>query len=127
MEELRYLTPFMVEKEIWAHFLGYNLIRKVACQAALVGGVCPRRISFAASQQLVLAGWSTMTEATAEERVRRAAALLPALGKEKVGHRPNRCEPRAKKRRPKNLKSLMKPRAEARAELLAGPGVEDGE
>jgi len=85
------------------------------------------RISFAASQQLVLAGWSTMTEATAEERVRRAAALLPALGKEKVGHRPNRCEPRAKKRRPKNLKLLMKPRAEARAELLAGPGVEDGE
>ncbi len=127
MEDLRCLTPFMVEKEIWAHFLGYNLIRKVACQAALVRGVCPRRISFAASQQLVLAGWSTMTEATAEERVRRAAALLPALGKEKVGHRPNRCEPRAKKRRPKNLKLLMKPRAEARAELLAGPGVEDGE
>jgi putative transposase len=125
MEELRCLTPFMVEKEIWTHFLGYNLIRKVAAQAALVRGVCPRSISFAASQQAVLAGWSKMTEATATERVRLGEALLRLLGKEKVGDRPNRCEPRAKKRRPKNLKLLMKPRAEARAELLAGQGIED--
>jgi putative transposase len=125
MEEVRCLTPWMVEKEIWAHFLGYNLIRKVACQAALVRGVCPRSISFAASQQVVLAGWGTMTEATAAERVERARGLLAALGKEKVGHRPGRCEPRAKKRRPKNLKLLTKPRAEARAELLAGLGKED--
>jgi Transposase DDE domain len=33
MDELRCLTPFMIEKEIWAHFLGYNLIRKVAAQS----------------------------------------------------------------------------------------------
>jgi hypothetical protein len=126
MEELRCLTPFMVEKEIWAHFLGYNLIRKVAAQAALARRVCPRQISFAASQQVVLAGWSTMTEATAAERAARARGLLAVLGKEEVGHRPNRCEPRAKKRRPKNLKLPTKPRQVARAEMLAPPGVEDG-
>jgi hypothetical protein len=125
MEELRCLTPFMVEKEIWVHFLGYNLIRKVAAQAARARGVIPRAISFAASQQAVLGSWSKMTEAPADERVRLAQATLQVLGKEKVGDRPNRCEPRAKKRRPKNLKLLMKPRAQARAELLAGQGVDE--
>jgi DDE family transposase len=124
MEELRCLTPFLVEKEIWAHFLGYNLIRKVAAQAAQERGVIPRAISFAASQQAVLGSWDKLTEASAAARVRLGKAILKALGKEKVGDRPNRCEPRAKKRRPKNLKLLMKPRAQARAELLAGQGVD---
>jgi hypothetical protein len=123
MEELRCLTPAMVEKEIWMHFLAYNLVRKVAAQAAVAAGVCPRTISFAASQQAVLASWSKLTEATASAQVSLAWALVRALGKEAVGQRPDRCEPRAKKRRPKNLKLLRKPRAEARAELLAGRGA----
>jgi hypothetical protein len=124
MDELRCLTPFMVEKELWAHFLAYNLVRKVAAQAAALRGVWPRQVSFAASQDAVLAAWSKLTEATAADRRAVAEVLLRGLGKEKVGHRPNRCEPRAKKRRPKNLKLLTKPRAEARAELLAGGGKE---
>lgn len=124
MDVLRCLTPFMIEKEIWAHFLGYNLIRKVAAQAALLRGVCPREISFAASQQTVLAAWSKLTEATVDERVQLARALLTALGKERVGQRPNRCEPRANKRRPKSQKLLMEPRERARAKLLAGHGVD---
>ena len=48
--------------------------------------------------------------------------LLRNVSKRKVGHRPNRCEPRAVKRRPKVLALLMKPRAEARAELLGRSG-----
>jgi putative transposase len=122
MDELRCLTPAMVAKEIWVHMLGYNLIRKVAAQAALLRGVCPREISLAASQQVVLGSWSKMTEATAAERWRLGGELLRVLGKEQVGHRPDRCEPRAVKRRPKKQKLLMKPRRQARAELLAGRG-----
>jgi putative transposase len=118
MDELRCLTPFMVEKEIWMHFLGYNLIRKVAAQAALEGGVCPREVSFAGSQQAVLGSWSRLTEATAAERLQLAQAMLGALAKERVGQRPDRCEPRARKRRGKKAKLLTKPRAQARAELL---------
>ena len=30
MDKLRCKTPLMVEREIWAHFLGYNLVRKVS-------------------------------------------------------------------------------------------------
>jgi len=123
MEELRCLTPFMIEKELWTHFLAYNLIRKVAAQAALEQGVFPRQVSFAASQQAVLGGWSQLTEAPATDRVQLAQALVRVLGKEEVGNRPDRCEPRAVKRRPKPQQLLTRPRAEARAELLAGAGA----
>src|SRR5436305_7769558 len=102
MDTLRCLTPEMVEKEVWAHFLGYNLLRKVAAQAAVQRGVCPRAISFAASQQVVLGAWSQLTEAAAPQRLQLATELLHGLGKEQVGQRPGRCEPRAKKRRPKS-------------------------
>jgi hypothetical protein len=118
MDELRCLSPFMVEKEIWMHFLGYNLIRKVAAQAALVRGVWARRISFAATQQAVVGAWSKLTEATGGDRLQLARALLRALGQERVGNRPDRSEPRARKRRGKKTKFLTKPRAQARAELM---------
>jgi len=126
MEELRCLTPFMIEKEIWAHFLGYNLIRKVAMQAAWERGVCPREISFAASQQVVVEAWSKLSEATAAERSALGKRLLRALAHVQVGNRPDRVEPRAKKRRPKNVKLLTKPREQARARLLAGRGKKKG-
>lgn len=47
-------------------------------------------------------------------------AALTKLAGHVVGNRPNRVEPRAIKRRPKEHRLLTKPRAQARAELLAG-------
>jgi hypothetical protein len=120
METLRCLTPFMVEKEIWATFLGYNLVRKVSCQAALAAGKHPRQISFTATLQAVRGGWESLTHARGPGRRVLSEALLKALAKEEVGDRPDRCEPRAVKRRPKPQALLRKPRAEARAELLQG-------
>lgn len=46
---------------------------------------------------------------------------LASIASHHVGKRPNRVEPRAIKRRPKNHKLLTKPRDEARAELGAVP------
>ena len=43
---------------------------------------------------------------------------LESIARHKVGNRPNRVEPRAVKRRPKKQTFLMKPRDEARKELL---------
>ena len=120
MEALRCRTPFMLEKEMWATFLGYNLVRKVSCQAALSAGKHPRQISFTATLQAVRAGWTAATQAAGSLRRALGAALLAALGKEEVGDRPDRCEPRALKRRPKPQALLMVPRAEARAALLGG-------
>jgi len=119
MDQLRCLTPFMIAKEIWAHCLAYNLVRKVAAQAASVVGVLPRSISFKAAKQILLSGWDQLTEsADAEEYRSLATSLLQALGKEKVGNRPGRCEPRAIKGRPKPHKLLTEQRAAAKARLL---------
>jgi len=120
MEHLRCKTPFMVEKEIWVHFLGYNLVRKAACQAALLQEVHPRSVSFAATQQTVNAARSQLTHALAAERVRQGELLLREVGKQRVGDRPDRCEPRVVKRRPKQYKHLREPRPQARAKLLNG-------
>jgi putative transposase len=120
MDALRCRTPEMVEKEIWVTMLGYNLVRKVSCQAALVQGMHPRQISFTASLQAVRANWVIMTHAQESLRSVLGEALLVAVGQEQVGDRPDRCEPRAKKTRPKKQKLLTVPRAEAKAALLRG-------
>jgi hypothetical protein len=121
MYELRCQTPFMLEKEIWAHILAYNLVRKVGAQAAMEKGVLPRSISFKAVRQAILGGWQQATHSRGTpEYVPVQKGMLRILGKQKVGHRPGRCEPRAIKRRPKPHKLLMEPRKEAQAKLLKG-------
>ncbi len=50
-----------------------------------------------------------------------AEQKLASIASHRVGNRPNRVEPRAVKRRPKNQKLLSKPRDEARAELGVVP------
>jgi hypothetical protein len=118
MDVLRCRTPQMLERELWTTFLGYNLVRKVSCQAALLAGKHPRQISFKGTLQAVQGSWEDMTKNRGGNRRVLAEAVLVAAGKEVVGDRPNRCEPRAAKRRPKKQKLLTKPRRQARAELL---------
>jgi putative transposase len=118
MERLRCRTPFMVRKEIWAYWLGYNLVRKVSAQAALERGLHPRQISLTATKQAVVEAWMQLTLGSQVRRLALGRTLLAALGKEEVGDRPGRCEPRAVKRRPKPHRLLTKPRAQARADLL---------
>jgi hypothetical protein len=121
--DLRCLTPFMVEKELWMNCLAYNLVRKVAAQAALLSGQSPRAISFKASKQALLGAWDLLSFLEEEEACGRVAlGLLKSLAKEKVGDRPGRCEPRAIKRRPKPHRLLKEPRAAAKARLLRNWG-----
>jgi hypothetical protein len=119
LSELRCLTPAMVEKEVWLHCLAYNLVRRVATQAALLAERSPRSISFKASKQALLGAWDglSFTEGAADS-TRAALGLLRALAKEEVAERPGRCEPRAIKGRPKPHKWLREPRRAARARLL---------
>lgn len=119
MDHLRCKTPFLIAKEIWAHFLGYNLVRKVSAQTALARGLHPRSVSFTGTRDAVAAAWSQLTgAATAAAWQRQGQALLHVLGSKPVGKRPDRCEPRQVKRRPKQYKHLRRPRAQARAKLL---------
>src|SRR5215472_6169774 len=55
MDVLRCKTPEMVEKEIWAHLLAYNLLRTVMAVAAAGVGIEPREVSFTGAKQAVTA------------------------------------------------------------------------
>jgi hypothetical protein len=120
MDVLRCKTPEMVRKEIWTCLLAYNLIRQTMLQAALAADRSPRELSFTAALQKIAASWITLSLCDEATLVLLVTAHLKHLPAHRVGHRPNRVEPRAVKRRPKPHKLLTKPRAEARAELLAG-------
>jgi hypothetical protein len=111
-------TPAMVRKEIWTHLLAYNLTRQVMAQAAREKGISPRQCSFLGAVQAINEFRLLLVTATDEQRADRAQVLRAAVVTHRVAHRPGRCEPRAAKRRPKPLRYLTKPRAEARAELM---------
>jgi putative transposase len=110
----------MLRKEIWAHLLAYNLVRKVMAQAAMEAQLNPRQISFMGTVQTLNAFRDPLLGATANELPRLAKIIFVAVARHRVGDRPNRCEPRAIKRRPIQYARLKKPRAELRAALLAG-------
>ena len=114
MDILRCKTPEMVRKEIWAHLLAYNLLRTVMAVAAAEHGIEPREVSFKGAKQAVTAFAPKIEAARPEERAALIDALLRAVAYHRVGGRPGRCEPRARKRRPKRGNSLMQPRATAK-------------
>jgi hypothetical protein len=114
MDVLRCKTPEMVRKEIWAHLLAYNLLRTVMAVAAAESDAEPREISFKAAKQAVAAFAPKIEAARPEGRGRLIDAMLAAVAYHRVGARPGRWEPRARKRRPKPGMRLMQPRAAAR-------------
>ena len=119
MDVLRCKTPESVRKELWAHILAYNLIRGVMAGAAAGCGVRPRALSFAGAAQTV-AAFAGVILGTKPSRVGEVyAALLRAISGHRVGDRPDRIEPRARKRRPKEYPHLHQPRDLARAALCS--------
>ena len=118
MEILRCKTPAMVRKEIWAHLLAYNLVRKVMAQAAAEHQLTPRQISFAGAMHTLNEFRTSLMHACATELPELTSRLLAAIACHRVGNRPDRCEPRKVKRRPKGYARLLRPRAEERAQLM---------
>jgi hypothetical protein len=114
MDVLRCRTPEMVREEIWAHLLAYNLLRTVMAVAAAENGLEPRHVSFKGAKQAVTAFAPKIEAARPEARPALIDALLAVVAYHRVGDRPGRWEPRARKRRPKPGARLTQPRAEAR-------------
>jgi hypothetical protein len=114
MDVLRCQTPEMVRKEIWAHLLAYNLLRTVMAVAASEHGIAPREVSFKGAKQAVTAFAPKIEAARPEDRAPLIDALLATIAYHRVGDRPGRWEPRARKRRPKPGARLTQPRAMAK-------------
>ena len=111
MDVLRCRSPEMVHKEIWAHLLAYNLLRTVMAVAAAEEGIEPRRVSFAGAKQAVMAFAPKIEAARPSDRPALIDALLALIAYHRVGDRPGRWEPRARKRRRKPGAHLHEPRA----------------
>ena len=122
LDFLRCKSPEMVRKELWTGLLAYNLLRQVIAQSARRHAVLPRQVSFTSALQKVAAVWCLLPLHDGEFVARLIAVHLRHLATHEVGHRPNRVEPRAIKRRPKPHDLLTKPRAQIRAALLARHG-----
>jgi hypothetical protein len=123
MRELRCKTPGMVRKEVWAHVLAYNLIRTVMAQAAARHDVPPRSISFKGAMQ-TLEAFQPLLELgagrDAASRLRLCRELLDAVATHRVADRPDRYEPRVKKRRRNHYDWLNEPRAEIKRKMAKG-------
>jgi Transposase DDE domain len=124
MDVLRCKTPDLVRKEIWAHVLAYNLIRTVMAQAAAEHDLAPRSISFKGTLQ-TLDAFQPLLElkasGSATDRVRLYHDLLDAVATHRVADRPDRYEPRLKKRRWNHYDWLTRPRAEMKRQMAKGP------
>jgi hypothetical protein len=117
MDVLRCKSPAMVRKEVWAHLLAYNLIRGLMAQAADGLGCDPRELSFTGAWQAMTAFAERLQEADGERFAALYEWLLITIGASQVGDRPDRVEPRARKRRPKQYPLLTEPREQARKRL----------
>jgi DDE family transposase len=117
MDHLRCKTPHRVRNEFYMHLVAYNLIRQLLAVAACRAGVEPWTVSFKGALQTItnllpLLGTSVSTEDWCE-------ALLDALATHVVGNRPDRFEPRVKKRRPKSYKLMREPRYNYKKRMAA--------
>jgi hypothetical protein len=110
MDVLRCRTPEMVHKEIWTHMLAYNLLRTVMAVAAHENGMEPRQVSFKGAKQAVTAFAPKIEAAPPARRGTLIDALLTMIAYHRVGDRPGRWEPRARKRRARKAAPLTQPR-----------------
>jgi hypothetical protein len=110
MDHLRCKTPHRARNEFFIHLAAYNLIRQLMAVAAQAAGVEPWTVSFKGTLQTInnllpLLSTGLSTAAWCE-------ALLQAIATHVVGDRPDRFEPRVKKRRPKEYDLMVRPRHE---------------
>ena len=110
MDILRCKTPDMVHKEIWTHLLAYNLLRTIMAVAANENDIEPRQVSFKGAKQALTAFAPKIEAAWPEDRAPLIDAMLTTIAYHRVGDRPERWEPRARKRRPKPGTRLTQPR-----------------
>ena len=111
MDILRCKTPDMVHKELTMHLIAYNLVRLTMLEAAAAHDMPFERISFKGTLS-TLRQWAPIFAAapTPAARERLWSILLHYVGADRLPYRPDRVEPRARKRRPKNYQLLNKPR-----------------
>ncbi|NJL56753.1 IS4 family transposase [bacterium] len=119
MEMLTAKTPQMVRKDIWAHLLGYNLLRSLMEYAAPLAHEARARLSLQGTRQHFNQMLGLLATATQRTRQRLYAHLLETIANDLLPVRPHRHEPRVVKRRPKPFPRMRQPRSVLKARLAA--------
>jgi len=111
MDQLRCKSPAMARKELQMYVIAYNLIRGLMLEAANQYPIQPTQLSFKAAVSFTRQ-WSPILASLSSRAKQKdlEKALLYYIAHQVVGNRPNRTEPRAVKRRPKQYQRLNKPR-----------------
>lgn len=116
LNHLRCKTPVMLEKEIWAHMLAYNVVRTTMAQAAILKKLKPRDLSFKGTLQTVnhFRPILEMTE-NKDQWAHFYETMLQIISLQQIPKRPGRIEPRAiKGQLQRGYLRLKLPRAQAR-------------
>ncbi len=115
MDILRCKTPALIHKELTMHLIAYNLVRALMLQAAERHDSDPLRLSVAGTLAAIRQ-WAPALAAQKSKKGRRELleTFYRCVARDIVPWRPDRIEPRARKRRAKNYQLLNKPRREFR-------------
>lgn len=114
MDVLRCESQPMIEKEIAVCLLTYNLVRWAIAKVASLSDVLPRALSFTGTKRLLNTFAEQLRRMPSDKIPALIATVLASIATLQLPYRPDRIEPRAKKRRPKNLPLLTVPRHLAR-------------
>lgn len=109
LDVLRCQSPELIEKEVWLQVIAYNLVRALMLEAAWTHSVALERLSFKGTVD-TLRQWTPLMAPTMFAFKHARRRLLLIIATDQVPNRPNRSEPRARKRRPKPYQWLTKPR-----------------
>ena len=123
MDVLRCKSKAMIEKEIAVYVLAYNLVRWTMATAATLAEVLPRALSFTGAKRVLNAFAGQLRHGASALQRATVTTVLTSIAKLTLPYRPGRIEPRAKKRRPKNLPLLTVPRHTAREAIRQRRGL----
>jgi hypothetical protein len=110
LDVLRCKSPELVEKEVWLQAIAYNLVRALMLEAAWTHHGELARLSFK-GPVATLRQWSPLFAPRMFEFKRARQELLRIIAADQILARPDRREPRARKRRAKSYQLLTAPRA----------------
>ncbi len=112
-------SPEMALKVLTTYLIAYNLIRWLMQQAMRATGVDYRRLSFKGALDSMLRFTTQMCHAPRKMFGTLHQKLFETIVHDVLIERPERFEPRVRKRRPKNYPLMTRPRVVLKAEILS--------
>jgi IS4 transposase len=90
MDVLRGKRAELVRKEVAVHLLAYNLVRAVMAQAAVIGRVLPRHLSFQSTLQVLNEFKHTLIDCACRRLIALHEQLLHRIQQLRLPYRPDR-------------------------------------